>query len=129
MKVVFLICISVIAIFFVGCNASPDGTVSVSEGSAAQSSYKKTVEVYKYSGARQCGDDGISAEEMAVELINEDIPVISFYCDVDGYFHIAVCGAETGRINVFEIPEDDLQAAIELGFTSIEELTDRSQDE
>jgi hypothetical protein len=34
----------------------------------------------------------------------------------DGLMHIQACGTPTGKINIFEIPEDQLEPALKRGF-------------
>ena len=76
-------------------------------------------------GSRQCMEGFIELEEMACELRDNGITVVSSYCDTDGFFHISMCGAETGRINIFEIPAADFETAEDLGFLPLNELSGR----
>lgn len=125
MKFIFIVYIAVFTIFFIGCDAPANKTSSapdVRETVSSDNSGKLTVEVYKYKGAVQCYGGGTDLAEMACELTDKGITVLSSYSDTDGFYHIKVCGADSGDINIFEIYEDDLESAVELGFNSIEEL-------
>ena len=75
------------------------------------------VEVYKYDGSLQC-DRGkeISLEDMARELTENGIEVKASRKGSDGRMHITMCGASTGRLNVYSIATESLPKARELGF-------------
>jgi hypothetical protein len=76
-----------------------------------------TSNVYKYDGTLQCGlGQEIPLAEMAQELLDAGVPVISSHKSSDGLLHIALCGALTGEINVYEIATADLLKALQLGF-------------
>ncbi len=84
---------------------------------------EKTVLVQKADGSLQCGEEGIarnghSAEEMRKEL--EGVPIFNQRKTNDGLLRIAQCGAPTGFINVYEIPEKYLSEALRRGFTQAE---------
>ena len=71
--------------------------------------------VYKYDGSQQCGlKKGIPVAEMAKSL--KSIKVFSQENRSDGLMHIQVCGAPTGRANVYEIYTKDLIKAESFGF-------------
>jgi hypothetical protein len=73
------------------------------------------IKIFKYDGSLQCGmGKGISAEEMQKEL--GSIVVYSAINKDDGLMHIAMCGANTGKVNIYEIGKADLKKAQELGF-------------
>jgi hypothetical protein len=77
--------------------------------------YKKRVLVFKYDGTLQCQAwKGISLDEMEKEL--SPITVISKNKKHDGQVRIQVCGSGTGKANVFEIYEEDLESALKKGF-------------
>jgi len=78
---------------------------------------QSTVEVYKYDGSLQCerGKE-ITLEDMAKELAENGIEVKASRKGSDGRMHIAMCGASTGRLNVYSIAAESLPRARELGF-------------
>lgn len=124
MKHSVLIYTAIIAIFWSGCETVKKSPAS--SGSDTGNAYRTTatVEVYKYDGSVQCYGGGTDLDTMASELTDNNIEVVSSYCDVDGYYHITLCGTNTGHINVYEIYADDLDAAIAIGFNSVDELPD-----
>ena len=76
-----------------------------------------TVAVYKYDGTLQCNQGKeIPLGRMAEELTAKGIKVEVSRKGHDGLAHIAVCGASTGKLNVFVIPGKSLSAAQKLGF-------------
>ena len=58
---------------------------------------------------------------MALELAGAGIEVFSRRKGYDGREGIAVCGAPTGQINIYEIASSDLSAALRLGFKQLPE--------
>jgi hypothetical protein len=78
---------------------------------------RSDIEVYKYDGSLQC-DRGkeISLEDMARELTVNGIEVKASRKGSDGRMHITMCGASTGRLNVYSIATESLPRARELGF-------------
>lgn len=78
--------------------------------------------VYRPDGSLQCQDGGVAPEIMARELTDAGIPVACMQQGNDGLMHMAMCGAATGEINIFEISTLDLPAAMELGFMPLSEL-------
>jgi len=117
-------------LLFIGCTMKKcreinDPTAKVeqeqSSALAANSSAKekkneeKTVEVYQYDGTKQCGQGKeIKIEAMAKRL--KSISILSQRSQDDGLMRIQMCGAPTGRIHVFQIPEKKLKIAIKRGF-------------
>ena len=82
---------------------------------SAKKDLTKHVYVYKADGSLQCGQGQKTAPQvMAAELA--PIQVYSSETKNDGLMRIQVCGHPTGYCNVFEIPEDDLEQALKLGF-------------
>jgi hypothetical protein len=78
----------------------------------------KTTTVYKYDGTLQCGlGQEITLDEMAKELLDAGIQIISRQKSHDGLMHIALCGSASGQINAFEIATADLPKATALGFS------------
>ncbi len=73
------------------------------------------VRVFKYDGSLQCNmGKPIPPSEMQKEL--GKITVYSSENKNDGLMRMQMCGAATGRANVFEIDRKDLEAAKKLGF-------------
>jgi hypothetical protein len=71
--------------------------------------------VFKYNGEKQCGlGEIVSLEKMEREL--RDIKVFSRSVKNDGLMRTAVCGANTGSANVYEIATSDLKKAEGFGF-------------
>lgn len=78
---------------------------------------RPVVEVYKYDGSLQCGrGKEMGPETMAKELTRNGIEVKASRKGTDGAMHIAVCGASTGKLNVYTIATEALPKARELGF-------------
>lgn len=75
-----------------------------------------TVKIYKPDHSIQCRSVGIKLKDMERELTDQGIKVLSSCYGHDGLGRPAVCGASTGNLNVFEIPESQLQKAKRLGF-------------
>ncbi|OFZ12519.1 MAG: hypothetical protein A2Z20_11425 [Bdellovibrionales bacterium RBG_16_40_8] len=77
---------------------------------------EKHIFIYKADGSKQCEKkkNATSVDVMAEEL--KDIMIYSKENKSDGFMHIAVCGSATGKINIFEIKENDLEKAKALGF-------------
>lgn len=93
-----------------GCFASvPDSDASVRE-------------VFKHDGSRQCEpDSGLSAAALRAELTAQGIAVLGQRSGHDGRIYPAVCGAPTGRTQVFTIPAAQLSAAEALGYRPIDD--------
>jgi hypothetical protein len=76
-----------------------------------------TIQVYKYDGTLQCGlGKEVPLDAMAAELTAAEIEILSSRKGHDGLDHIAVCGASTGSINVYTIPQVELAIAEQIGF-------------
>src|SRR5712664_557512 len=68
-----------------------------------------TVKVFRYDGSLQCGmGQAVPLDEMAKELTAVNIKVLSREKRVVSGLIIALCGAPTGRANVYEIAHVDL---------------------
>lgn len=79
------------------------------------SSPQNRTKVFKYDGTLQCGmGKAISISDMQKELTG--IVVYSAENKNDGLMRIQVCGAPTGKANVFEIDKSSLDKAKENGF-------------
>jgi hypothetical protein len=75
------------------------------------------IEVFKPDGSRQCErDTGTPPSRMRAELAAAGILVHSARSASDDMMHTQVCGAPTGRINVFVIDSAALDDARALGF-------------
>ena len=76
----------------------------------------KTVIVGKADGSLQCKpESGLSPDQMAEEL--EEVNILSSFIRYDYFDEIAMkCGNETGIINAYEIPVEDLEKALEKDF-------------
>ncbi len=81
------------------------------------------VDVYKYQGSRQCGNNGIPLQVMRRELDTARIPVINSSCGRDGRMYPSFCGGADGRINIYTIPADAANAARSYGFLLISDLS------
>jgi hypothetical protein len=80
----------------------------------------KKVKVFKADGTRQCEKvAAIPLDKMATEL--KDIEIFSKENRSDGRMHIALCGASTGKVNIFEIKMSDLEKAKALGFAELKD--------
>ena len=76
-----------------------------------------TVAVFKHDGTQQCGlGKEVTLANMAASLEAAGVTVLASRKADDGKQHIQLCGAPTGRINVFEIPSASRSAAQKLGF-------------
>lgn len=76
---------------------------------------ERRVYVFKYDGSRQCGQGTvILPKRMAREL--NGIKLYSQESKNDGLMHVQVCGAPTGKANVYEIDESQLDKAKKRGF-------------
>ncbi len=73
------------------------------------------IKVFKYDGSLQCGmGKAVPIGEMAKELVG--ITIYSSENKPDGLMHIQLCGSPTGRANVYEIDQSQLEAAKKKGF-------------
>ncbi|WP_374089907.1 hypothetical protein [Methylomicrobium lacus] len=85
------------------------------------------VTVAKSNESIQCESAGISPKTMKKELTEAKIPAKHARCGTDGMLYSAVCGAETGRLNLFDIPAKKLGDASELGFQPLGDWPDASE--
>ena len=74
-----------------------------------------TVRVAKSDGGLQCENNGITLTDMQQQL--GDIGIYAAIKENDGLMRIAVCGADAGIFNVYEIAATDLKRVLALGFT------------
>lgn len=105
------------------------GTIMLLNGCATvpAPSPESRVSVYKTFGSVQCQDGGASLSALQRQLEAADIKVFSSACGNDGKIYPAVCGAPDGRIGIFEIPQERLNAASAQGFASLRNLPDASK--
>jgi len=89
----------------------------------------KWVTVAKSDGSIQCESSGISPIAMKEYLVQAKIPAKNARCGNNGLFYTAVCGAKTGRLNLFDIPAQKLRAASKLGFQRLRAWPDASETE
>lgn len=82
------------------------------------------VKAFKSDNSIQCGSLGVDVDVMALELINAGIDVICAQKGHDGFMRPAVCGADTGNINIYTINTSNLSDAEVLGFESVNVLVD-----
>jgi len=79
-----------------------------------------SVYVYKLDGTKQCEKDpGIKLAKMEQDLISAGVKVVSRRKGYDGREGIALCGAPTGQINIYEISSSDLPVAIGQDFMKL----------
>jgi len=93
---------------------------------ATSATYTK---VYKIDGSVQCGYTGIELNAMALELTNAGIDVVCSQKGHDGLMRAAVCGADTGKLNIYTIEKKHLPDAESIGFKSVNELADYQDQE
>ena len=78
--------------------------------------------VFKPDGTIHCDkSEGLALDFMEQELRSADIHVFSSRKGYDGREGIAVCGAPTGQINIYEIASSDVSEALDLGFNQLPE--------
>ncbi|QJD58458.1 hypothetical protein HG264_05810 [Pseudomonas sp. gcc21] len=82
----------------------------------------QTVQVYKPTGAVQCGNPGATGATLALQLVESGVSVSDASCGHDGMMRIAQCGAPDGSIAVFAIAQRDLAKAQQAGFNPLAEL-------
>lgn len=98
--------------------------VSILLAGCAHTQEPQSIGVYKYDGSVQCEGEGESVETMRNELVSAGVEVVCAQKARDGKAYPAMCGAATGRINVFTIDASALDRAEALGFKSVETLPD-----
>jgi hypothetical protein len=113
-----------VLLFFASCSHQPckieeraeaSVTGEQKKTSSQQKDLSGRVFVYKADGSLQCGQGSrIAPEDMKKEL--GAIQVFSAENKSDGMMRIQVCGAPTGMVNVYEIDQKNLEAALKLGF-------------
>lgn len=76
----------------------------------------KPVTVAKALGSHQCQGGGTPLPALQRQLTEAGIAVQAARCGIDGLMHPMFCGADDGRLALFDIPAAQLAAAQELGF-------------
>lgn len=100
----------------VGVGGDDKSRLSAGTEMVKSDSIANRVRVFKYDGSLQCAmGKAVSLEEMQKGL--GTIKVYSAQNKADGLMHIAVCGSNTGKANVYEIDRKDLQDALTKGFS------------
>lgn len=108
----FLNCVAV-AVLLAACGGGSESEEEV-QGSL--------VSVYRHSGAVQCVSAGESLNAMAHRLTDVGIPVAASSCGHDGRIVAALCGASSGQIGIFDVPQAHARAASDAGFTPLHTL-------
>ena len=89
---------------------------------AGDISSASTVFVFKLDGTVHCENSiGVSLDSMEQKLTSAGIKVFSRRKGYDGREGIAVCGAPTGQINIYEIASSDLTVSLKFGFRQLPE--------
>ena len=89
---------------------------------AGGNSAASTLFVFRPDGTIQCDKSpGVALDSMEQELRSVGIKVFSSRKGYDGREGIALCGASTGQINVYEISSSDVSGALRLGFKQLPE--------
>ena len=99
-------------------------TASADSARSAQAAGARSVAVYRSLGRRQCEGGGETAASLASALRGAGIAVRVAGCGDTGQAVIALCGATTAEIGVFEVSADDVARAGTLGFRPLRELPD-----
>ena len=87
------------------------------------------VKVYKYDGSVQCGHTGVEQDTMVLELTKAGIDVVCSQKGHDGLMRTTVCGADTGKLNIYTIDSTNLSNAEVIGFKSVDKLADYQDQE
>jgi hypothetical protein len=100
--------------------SSGSGAKSAATGDSSAVKSDNTLLIYKADGSLQCEKTkGLLPEEMEKQFL-DGIKVFSRDKRADGLMHIQICGAPTGKINVFEILASQLTEAETRGFKKFE---------
>lgn len=87
-----------------------------------------SIKIYKFKKSISCDQNsGTSLSDMRAELTKANISVKSAQCGNDGIARPAVCGTETGYVNVYEVSKADAAKARGMGFMSLSRLNGYSQ--
>ena len=89
-------------------------------------SSSSTVFVFKLDGTVHCENSkGITLDSMEQKLTSAGIRAFSRRKGYDGREGIAVCGAPTGQVNIYEIASSGLSVALKLDFKPLPENRNR----
>ena len=84
---------------------------------AAQVYQTNSLFVYQPSGAMHCEpNSGIGLSTMGQQLTEAGIKVISMHIGFYGREGVAICGAPSGEINIYEIPASKINTALRISF-------------
>ena len=97
-------------------------TGSVKPSNPAVNTTDVYAKVYKYDGSLQCEPNASSLNDMRHELTSKKIDVICAQKANDGLVYPTMCGAQTGKINVYTLHQSTLSDAEKLGFKSVNTL-------
>ena len=98
--------------------------IAATAGNRPVTTASASVSLYMRAGSVQCAAGGLSLIEMQRKLTDAGIQVLTANCGSDGMAHIALCGADDGRIGIFEVPATQAQDALVLGFEPLSGLPD-----
>lgn len=110
-----LIILSMVACQSGNCRSNRTESETKTVEAQVSKSPQNRIKVYKYDGTLQCGmGKAISSTDMQKEL--NGITVYSVENKNDGLMRVQVCGAPTGKANVYEIDKTSLEKAKTHGF-------------
>ncbi len=112
---ILLMSLSVMACQSGNCRSNRTESEAKSVDAQVTKSPQNRIKVYKYDGTLQCGmGKAVPSTEMQKEL--NGIMVYSVENKNDGLMRVQVCGAPTGKANIFEIDKASLEKAKSYGF-------------
>lgn len=117
-----LLLIPMMLIVMLGCAHANDPPQPAADDQAQPRG--PAVEVYRSTGSRQCEEGGATPEQLRAQLEAAGVRVLSTTCGSDGRMYPSVCGAPDGRIVIFGISPNQLEAATDAGFMPMAELPD-----
>jgi len=87
-----------------------------------------SIKIYKDLGSLQCGGGSIFPPDvMKKQLVSSGVQVRSYSCGLDGLIHPYMCGIPDGRINIFEIEQNNLSQSQSLGFKDLSTLPNATE--
>ncbi|MFC3116727.1 hypothetical protein [Cellvibrio fontiphilus] len=114
--------LAILAALLTACGGANSNPAAKAEPNMQQAKPSKQVKVFKADQSVQCESEGIALDDARLELASAGIDVICAQKGHDGLNRIAMCGADTGSLNVFVIHPNNLVDAEKLGFQSTSEL-------
>jgi len=78
--------------------------------------------VFKSMGSLQCTGGGVSLAALQGQLTAANVKVESAACGTDGVARATVCGADDGKIGIFEVSSSQAAAAATAGFAPLSNL-------